>query len=260
MASRTVCLQRASADIHGTDLGPLAATDGESGGLRDGAASGQVTARKRSAQRASDQRHFRRRRADGGWCGGGTSLKKPRSLRTGGFTTGGKHEELAGGAGNRHSSLSKTKSRGKYWKTNYGNWVKFIPPSPRKVAAGAVEVEAPGEATGADDVVDAGVERRGGDPKPPQEMEIRKGTKGCATRAQLEASLAAAVTSGYVCALCVHKVVGCGCPEYEAKMAAVLANRRNETAGNKSTYLQMGTMLVIALAAGLLVSGYFGNS
>lgn len=260
MAFRTVCPQRSRADIKCTDPRPLA-TSGESGKLQDGAASGQVTARARSAQEASDQRHFRRRGADGGWNGvldshlvDQSSSQRERRPRT----TRSRRQRVAGGTGICHSTQGRHEgSLGrKYWRTNYGNWVRFRPPAPREVAAQAAEVAHCVE-TGADKVVDAGVEQRGGDPQPPQEMAKhnsciamkKTGTDGCTARKALEASLAAAVASGYVCALCVHRKVGCGCPQYEAKMAALIANRRRETTGDN--ICKIGMMLVIALAAGV---------
>jgi len=107
--------------------------------------------------------------------------------------------------------------------------------------------------SGADDVVDA-VKQRGGGPKPPQELAVRESGaarkqrgEGCVTREDLEASIATAVTSGYVCAMCVHRKVGCGCPQYEAKMAVLIANRRRVTAGNSRYTKNMGVMMVIAL-------------
>lgn len=110
--------------------------------------------------------------------------------------------------------------------------------------------------SGADDVVDA-VKQRGGGPKPPQELAVResgaaikkRGDEEGVTREALEASIATAVASGYVCAMCVHRKVGCGCPQYEAKMAALMANRRRETAGNNeyTNSKNIGVLMVIAL-------------
>lgn len=145
MASATARLQPFGADVHGTNLGSLAATSCESGGRRRGKASGQVTARWRSAQVASVQRRFRQRRADGGWSGVLDShqvVQKTVQRKRGSRTTRGRRRVVVGGNGICRDPQRKTEgcSDRRFWRTNYGNWVKFDVPVPREEAVKAVAV------------------------------------------------------------------------------------------------------------------------
>merc|ERR1711924_176874 len=128
----------------------------------------------------------------------------------------------------------------------YGNWVRFRPPAPREEAAGA-----------------AGVEQQGGGPLTPQVMAVQrfstaeKMDKWQATRDTVETALDIAVAHGYVCSVCVHRKVRCGCQQYEEKIAAVVAGRLRDTTGTDQCALlkRMDRMPAFALVCILVLAG-----
>jgi len=78
------------------------------------------------------------------------------------------------------------------------------------------------------DTVVAAVGERGGS----LAVMAASDTADCRVRKEVEAEIGRAMARGYNCSVCVHGKVGCGCRQYEAKMAAVVAKRLKAVDGD----------------------------